>query len=76
VAEWLDTHDIYCDLIFIFDGTSKAKYSFDELIDDAPINLIDVSSPKSAILLNQPWKKDFDWPVRVDPSMEAEQKLL
>ncbi|MPZ06500.1 MAG: hypothetical protein GEU26_08795 [Nitrososphaeraceae archaeon] len=77
VAEWLDTHDIYCDdLIFIFDGTPKAKYSFDVLIDDAPINLIDVASPKSAILVNQPWNKDFDWPVRVDSLKEAEQRLL
>jgi 5'(3')-deoxyribonucleotidase len=77
VAEWLDTHDIYCDdLIFIFDDTAKAKYPFDVLIDDAPINLIDVASPKSAILVNQPWNKDFDWPVRVDSLKEAEQKLL
>ena len=46
VAEWLDIHDIYCDeLIFIFDGTSKVKYPFNILIDDAPINLIDVSLP-------------------------------
>jgi hypothetical protein len=77
VAEWLDIHDIYCDdLIFIFDGASKAMYPFDTLIDDAPINLIDVSSPKSAILFNQPWNKDFDWPVRVDSLKEAKQKLL
>jgi uncharacterized protein len=77
VAEWLDSHDIYCDdLIFIFDGAPKAKYPFDVLIDDAPINLIDVVSPKSAILVNQPWNKDFDWPVRVDSLKEAEQKLL
>jgi 5'(3')-deoxyribonucleotidase len=77
VAEWLDIHDIYCDeLIFIFDGTSKAKYPFNTLIDDAPINLIDVSSPKSAILFNQPWNKDFDWPVRVDSLKEAEQKVF
>jgi 5'(3')-deoxyribonucleotidase len=77
VAEWLDIHDIYCDeQIFIFDGTSKAKYPFNTLIDDAPINLIDVSSPQSAILFNQPWNKDFDWPVRVDSLKEAEQKLF
>jgi 5'(3')-deoxyribonucleotidase len=77
VAEWLDIHDIYCDdLIFIFDGTSKAKYPFNTLIDDTPVNLIDVSSPQSAILFNQPWNKDFDWPVRVDSLKEAEQKLF
>jgi uncharacterized protein len=77
VAEWLDIHDIYCDeLIFIFDGTSKAKYPFNILIDDVPINLIDVSLPKSAILFNQPWNKDFDWPVRIDSLKEAMQKLL
>jgi 5'(3')-deoxyribonucleotidase len=77
VAEWLGIHDIYCDdLIFIFDGTSKAKYPFNILIDDAPINLIDISSPKSAILFNQPWNKDFDWPVRVDSLKEAEQKVF
>ena len=77
VAEWLDIHDIYCDdLIFIFDGTSKAKYPFNTLIDDTPVNLIDVSSPQSAILFNQPWNKDFDWPVRVDSLKEVEQKLF
>jgi 5'(3')-deoxyribonucleotidase len=54
----------------------KANYPFDVLIDDAPKNLIDIIAPKSAILFNQPWNKNFDWPVRVSTLSEAEKLLL
>ncbi len=76
VAMWLDKHRIYADeLLFIYDAAPKAIYRFDVLIDDAPKNLVDIVAPKSAILFNQPWNKDFDWPVRVD-TMSAAEKLL
>ena len=77
VAKWLDYHDIYSDdLIFIYDNTPKTEYASDILIDDAPINLIDIVPPKVGILFNQPWNKDFDWPVRVNTLSEAEDKIL
>jgi 5'(3')-deoxyribonucleotidase len=76
VAKWLDLHRIYSDeLLFIYDAVPKASYPFDVLIDDAPKNLVDVVSPKSAILFNQPWNKNFEWPVRVDSLSEAEKLL-
>jgi uncharacterized protein len=76
VAKWLDFHDIYSDdLLFVYDSTPKAEYPFDILIDDAPKNLIDVTPPKSAILFNQPWNRDFDWPVRVNSLSDAEKML-
>ena len=76
VAMWLDLHRVYADeLIFIYDGVPKASYPFEVLIDDAPKNLVDIVAPKSAILFNQPWNKDFDWPVRVDSLSEAEKLL-
>src|ERR671916_552321 len=74
VAKWLDFHDIYSDdLLFVYDSTPKAEYPFDILIDDAPKNLIDEIPPKSAILFNQPWNRDFDWPVRVNSLSDAEK---
>jgi 5'(3')-deoxyribonucleotidase len=77
VAKWLDMHKIFADdLLFIYDAVPKANYPFDILIDDAPKNLIDVTEPKSAILFNQPWNRDFYWPVRVDSLSEAEKLLL
>jgi 5'(3')-deoxyribonucleotidase len=76
VAMWLDMHKIYADeLLFIYDAVPKANYPFDVLIDDAPKNLVDVVAPKSAILFNQPWNRDYDWPVRVDKLSEAEKLL-
>jgi 5'(3')-deoxyribonucleotidase len=76
VAKWLDLHRIYTDdLLFIYDAVPKANYPFDILIDDAPKNLVDVIAPKSAILFNQPWNKNFDWPVRVNSLSEAERLL-
>ena len=77
VAKWLDLQHIYADeLVFIYDSVPKANYPFDVLIDDAPKNLIDIIAPKSAILFNQPWNKNFDWPVRVSTLSEAEKLLL
>jgi len=76
VAMWLDLHRIYADeLLFVYDAILKANYPFDVLIDDAPKNLADIIAPKSAILFNQPWNRDFDWPVRVDSLSEAEKLL-
>lgn len=76
VAMWLDLHRIYADeLLFIYDAIPKANFPFDVLIDDAPKNLVDVVSPKSAILFNQPWNQNFEWPVRVDTLSEAEKLL-
>lgn len=76
VAKWLDFHDIYADdLLFIYDAVPKANYPFDVLIDDAPKNLVDVVAPKSAILFDQPWNRDFEWPVRVSKLSEAEKLL-
>lgn len=76
VAQWLDAHKVYTDdLVFIYDAVPKANYPFDVLIDDAPKNLIDIAAPKSAILFNQPWNREFDWPVRVDTLSEAEKLL-
>ena len=77
VAKWLDYHDIYSDdLIFIYDNTPKAEYHFDILIDDSPSNLVDITPPKVGILFNQPWNKDFNWPLRVNTLREVEQILL
>jgi len=76
VAKWLDFHHIYTDeLLFIYDAVPKANYPFDILIDDAPKNIIDVIAPKSAILFNQPWNKNFNWPVRANSLTEAEKLL-
>lgn len=76
VAKWLDYHNVYTDdLLFIYDAVPKASYPFDVLIDDAPVNIVDIVAPKYAILFNQPWNKDFHWPVRVDKLSEAERLL-
>ena len=76
VAMWLDFHRIYADeLLFIYDAVPKASYPFDVLIDDAPKNLVDIVAPKSAIIFNQPWNVDFEWPVRVNSLSEAEKLL-
>lgn len=76
VAKWLDAHDIYSDeLTFIYDSVPKASYPFDILIDDAPKNFAGIAPPKSAILFNQPWNRNFHWPVRVNKLSEA-VKLL
>lgn len=76
VAKWLDYHEIYSDdLTFIYDGTPKAEYYFDILIDDAPSNLIDIIPPKLGVLFNQPWNKDFKWPLKINSLAEVVQLL-
>jgi uncharacterized protein len=76
VAKWLDLNRIYTDeLLFIYDAVPKANYPFDILIDDAPKNLVDIIAPKSAILFNQPWNKNFNWQVRANSLSEAEKLL-
>jgi len=77
VAKWLDYHEICSDdLIFIYDNTPKAEYAFDILIDDAPSNLVNLSPPRVGILFNQPWNRDFNWPLRVNTLNEVEQIIL
>ena len=67
VFNWLETNYInYDELICIFDSTPKSIYPFDILIDDAPHNIIDIKLPKKGILFNQPWNKNFDWPLRIN----------
>ena len=67
VFNWLETNYIHYDeLICIFDSTPKSIYPFDILIDDAPHNIIDIKLPKKGILFNQPWNKNFDWPLRIN----------
>jgi 5'(3')-deoxyribonucleotidase len=76
VAKWLDHYDVFSDdLLFVYDDMPKAEYPFDIIIDDAPSNLIDLIPPKLGILFNQPWNKDFDWPIRVNSLEETEQML-
>jgi uncharacterized protein len=67
VINWLDLHKIHCDdLLFVYDDAPKTAYPFDILVDDAPINFSDLSHPRIGILFNQPWNKNFSWPVRID----------
>jgi len=76
VANWLDYYDIFSDdLIFIYDATPKAMYQFDILVDDAPVNLVDVASPKTGILYSQPWNLEFNWPNRVNSISNMETLL-
>jgi uncharacterized protein len=66
VARWLDHHDIFSDdLIFVYDAMPKSEYPFDFILDDSPTNLIDITAPKRGILFDQPWNKDFQWPLRI-----------
>lgn len=77
VAKWLDYHEIYSDdLIFVFDDTSKEEYHFDILVDDAPSNLVNIAPPKIGILFNQPWNKEFNWPLRINSLKEVEQMMF
>lgn len=67
VIKWLDLHKIHCDdLLFVYDDAPKTDYPFDILVDDAPINFNDLVHPRIGILFNQPWNKNFSWPVRID----------
>lgn len=72
VIKWLDLHKIHCDdLLFVYDDAPKADYPFDILVDDAPINFSDLAHPRVGILYNQPWNKNFSWPVRIDSLSEV-----
>ena len=64
VAKWLDYHDIFSnDLIFIYDNMPKAGYPFDILVDDAPVNLIDIVPPKKGYYSTSPGTRIFDGQV-------------
>jgi uncharacterized protein len=77
VARWLDHHDIFSDdLIFVYDAMPKSEYPFDFILDDSPINLIDITAPKIGILFDQPWNKDFQWPFRIRSLQSAPGILL
>jgi uncharacterized protein len=66
VAKWLDLYNVYCDdLLFVYDDRPKGEYPFDILVDDAPVNLMNIRRPRKGILYNQPWNKDFVWPNRI-----------
>ncbi|HEY7109417.1 MAG TPA: hypothetical protein VH415_08320 [Nitrososphaeraceae archaeon] len=66
VAKWLDLYNVYCDdLLFVYDDRPKGEYPFDILVDDAPINLMNIRCPRKGILYSQPWNKDFVWPNRI-----------
>ena len=76
VSKWLDLYDIFSDdLMFVYDDLPKSSYLFDIIIDDAPSNLVDLVSPMTGILFEQPWNRNFHWPLRVSSLTEAEQLL-
>jgi uncharacterized protein len=77
VASWLDHHDIYSDdLIFVYDAMPKSEYPFDFILDDSPINLIDITAPKIGILFDQPWNRDFQWPLRIKSLQDVASIIL
>ena len=58
VAHWLDLYNIYFnDVIFIFDNISKTCYPFFLLVDDSPINAVEVFYPRRIVIFDQPWNK-------------------
>ncbi len=72
VIKWLDFHKIHCDdLLFVYDDAPKTNYPFDILVDDAPINFSQLVHPRIGILFNQPWNKNFTWPMRIDSLSEV-----
>lgn len=72
VIKWLDLHKIHCDdLLFVYDDAPKTNYPFDILVDDAPINFSQLVHPRIGILFNQPWNKNFTWPMRIDSLSEV-----
>jgi hypothetical protein len=52
--------------LFVYDDAPKTDYPFDILVDDAPINFSELVQPRIGILFNQPWNKNFSWPVRIN----------
>jgi 5'(3')-deoxyribonucleotidase len=61
--------------MFVYDDLPKSSYLFDIIIDDAPSNLVDLVSPMTGILFEQPWNRNFHWPLRVGSLTEAELLL-
>jgi uncharacterized protein len=58
VCYWLDLHNIYFnEIIFIFDDISKSCYHFFLLVDDSPINAVEISYPRRIVIFDQPWNK-------------------
>lgn len=77
VAKWLDHYKVFSDdLIFVYDGTPKSEYPFDFIVDDSPNNLVDITAPKIGILFDQPWNRNFQWPLRITSLKEAAKILL
>jgi uncharacterized protein len=77
VANWLDHHNIFSDdLIFVYDAMPKSEYPFDFILDDSPTNLIDITAPKIGILFEQPWNKDFQWPLRIKTLQDVTSIIL
>ena len=77
VASWLDHHNIFSDdLIFVYDAMPKSEYPFDFILDDSPTNLIDITAPKIGILFEQPWNKDFQWPLRIKTLQDVTSIIL
>lgn len=77
VASWLDHHNIFSDdLIFVYDAMPKSEYPFDFILDDSPTNLIDITAPKIGILFEQPWNKDFQWPLRIKSLQDVTSIIL
>jgi 5'(3')-deoxyribonucleotidase len=76
VAKWLDLYDVYCDdLLFIYDDRPKGEYPFDILVDDAPVNLMHIRTPRKGILYNQPWNRDFIWPTRISKLIQLKNLI-
>lgn len=74
VLKWLRLHEISFDSIsFIHDKISKQVYPFDILIDDYPMNLIDIKRPRKGILFSQPWNYKFNWKYRINKLSELEE---
>ena len=60
VAHWLDLNNIpFNDIVFIFDDVSKSHFPFFLLVDDSPINAMEVVTPKQIIIFDQPWNKSL-----------------
>jgi uncharacterized protein len=58
VSYWLDLHEIsFSDIVFIFDDASKNHYPFFLLVDDSPINVKEILSPKKIVVFDQPWNR-------------------
>lgn len=58
VSFWLELYNIYFDeIVFIFDNAPKSCHPFFLLIDDAPLNAIEIVYPRRIVIFDQPWNK-------------------